>query len=189
MDQNILLNFLRKLWQIVFKMNHNVSKYAFSFQNFGWWSWGVPQTLILLNNVTPIDQFPKRHRLVQDGRDPKFQALYWSLNMASSTEISRNLSYKVQSPNNKVSNKFKSYDNFWLYPPLWTSHLVTMHDNIGNRSVIFSFDISDLVQVKWIQLAQDGYTFTTQWDTQRMDNWKYTLLTTTIYLINARKMF
>ena len=43
-------------------------------------------------------------------------------------------------PNHKVSNQFKSYNGFWLYPPLWTSHLVAMHDDIGNRSIGFKIE-------------------------------------------------
>ena len=35
-----------------------------------------------------IDPFPKRHRLVHNGGFPKFEALYCSLNMVISTEIS-----------------------------------------------------------------------------------------------------
>ena len=43
------------------------------------------------------DPFPKRHRLVHNGGFPKFEALYCSVNIVNSTEISQNLSYKVQS--------------------------------------------------------------------------------------------
>ena len=35
-----------------------------------------------------IDPFPKRQRLVHNGGFPKFEALYYSLNMVNSTEIS-----------------------------------------------------------------------------------------------------
>ena len=38
-------------------------------------------------------------------------------------------------PNHKVSNQFKSYNGFWIYPPLWTSHFVAKHDDIGNRYI------------------------------------------------------
>ena len=79
-----------------------------------------------------IDPFTKRHRLVHNGRFPKFEALYWSLSMISSIESLRNLSYL---PNYKVSNQFKSCNGFWIYPPLWTSYLVAMHDDIENRSI------------------------------------------------------
>ena len=44
-----------------------------------------------------MDPFPKPHRLVHNGGFPKFETLYCSLYMGSSTEISQNLSYKVQS--------------------------------------------------------------------------------------------
>ena len=45
-----------------------------------------------------MDPFLKRHRLVHHGRFPKSEARYCGLNMVSSTEISQNPSYKVQSP-------------------------------------------------------------------------------------------
>ena len=44
-----------------------------------------------------IEPFPKRQRLVHNVGFTNFKALYCSLNMVSSTEISLNLSYKVQS--------------------------------------------------------------------------------------------
>ena len=43
------------------------------------------QCLSVLQRINP---FPKRHKLVHNGRFPKFEALYCSLNMVSSTEIS-----------------------------------------------------------------------------------------------------
>ena len=48
-------------------------------------------------NEYNIDPFPKRHRLVHNGGFTKFEALCCSLNMVNATEISLNLSYKVQS--------------------------------------------------------------------------------------------
>ena len=42
----------------------------------------------VIRRLEYIDLFPKRHRLVHNGRFPKFKALYCSLNMISSTEIS-----------------------------------------------------------------------------------------------------
>ena len=38
--------------------------------------------------IQVIDPFPKRHRVVHNGGFPKFEALYCSLNMVSSTKIS-----------------------------------------------------------------------------------------------------
>ena len=81
----------------------------------------------------PIDLFWKRHRLVHNGRLPKFEALYGSLNMVNSAERYKVQSFKSQS---KVLNQFKSYNSFWMYPPLWPSYLVAMHDQIENRSIL-----------------------------------------------------
>ena len=38
-------------------------------------------------------------------------------------------------PSYKVSHQFKSYYGFRMYPPLWTSHIVAMYDDIGNRYI------------------------------------------------------
>ena len=38
-------------------------------------------------------------------------------------------------PNHKVSNQFKSYNGFLIYPPLWTSYIAAVHDDIENRSI------------------------------------------------------
>ena len=38
-------------------------------------------------------------------------------------------------PNHKVSNKFRIYNVFLIHQPLWTSHVVAMHDDIGNMSI------------------------------------------------------
>ena len=67
----------------------------------------IPQNTMGIHGTDP---FPKRL--------PKFEALYCSVN-----------------PNHKVSNQFKRYDGFLIYPPLWTSYLVAMHDDIENRSI------------------------------------------------------
>ena len=38
-------------------------------------------------------------------------------------------------PNHKISDELKSWNSFWMYPPLWTSLLVVMHDDIENTSI------------------------------------------------------
>ena len=61
-----------------------------------------------------IDPFPKRHRLVHNGRFPKFKALYFGQNMINSTEISQNLNFMVQSSKSqslKAIQKLKQFLN------------------------------------------------------------------------------
>ena len=43
---------------------------------------------VLIRILLDIDPFPKRHKLVRNGGFPKFEALYYSLNMVNSTETS-----------------------------------------------------------------------------------------------------
>ena len=48
-------------------------------------------------------------------------------------------------PNYKVLGELKSYQSFQMYPPLWTSMLVAMHDEIENASIEYgrgSYDAS-----------------------------------------------
>ena len=47
-------------------------------------------------------------------------------------------------PNDKISNQFQKQNDFLIYPPLWTSHLVAMHDDTGNRSISVINDIIHL---------------------------------------------
>ena len=58
----------------------------------------------LKHNHSPIDPFPKRHRLVHNGGFPKFETLYCSLSMVNSIEFSWNLSYEAQ------SSKLRSFE-------------------------------------------------------------------------------
>ena len=83
----------------------------------------------------PVVPFPKRQRLVNNGGFLKFEALYCSLNMVSSTEILQKLSCKVQTSKSQVLNQFKSYSGFGIYLLLWTSDLVARHDDIGNSCI------------------------------------------------------
>ena len=62
--------------------------------------------------ISPIDPFPIRHRLVHNGGFPKFEALYCSLNMVKSTEISWNLSYKVQSSKSQSLKPIQKLSRF-----------------------------------------------------------------------------
>ena len=43
------------------------------------------------------DPFTKRHKLVHNGKFPKFEALYCNQNTVKSIKIQLNLSYKVRS--------------------------------------------------------------------------------------------
>ena len=63
-----------------------------------------------------IDLFGKRHKLVHNGRFPTFVTGYNLLD-------------------HKASSQLKSYEGFPLYPPLWTSQLVAMYDEIKNTSI------------------------------------------------------
>ena len=80
---------------------------------------------LLVNKLLFIDLFTKRHRLVHNGRFPKFEALYCSSDMISSTE---NLSYKAHSP-------------------LWTRYLVAMYDDIGNRPIYRASETSYIISL------------------------------------------
>ena len=41
-------------------------------------------------------------------------------------------------PNHQISGELKSSISFWMYPSLWTSLLVAMHDDIENTSINFN---------------------------------------------------
>ena len=41
--------------------------------------------------------------------------------------------------NHKISGELKSCDSFWMYPPLWTSLLAAMQDDIENESIMAEF--------------------------------------------------
>ena len=49
------------------------------------------------------------------------------------TEVSR---YSL--PNHRVSGELKSFNKFWMYPPLWTNVLVATHGDIENTSIKYS---------------------------------------------------
>ena len=57
-----------------------------------------------------IDPFRKRHRLFHNGIFPKFEALYSSPYMITSTEFHKTLVTKYNLPGHKVSNQFKNYN-------------------------------------------------------------------------------
>ena len=44
-------------------------------------------------------------------------------------------SYEVQSSKSQTSAESKTCNSFWLYPPLWTSLPIAMHDDIENTSL------------------------------------------------------
>ena len=52
------------------------------------------------------------------------------------SKFSKTLVTRYSLPNyKKISGELESCDRFWRYPPLWTSLLVAMHDDIENTSV------------------------------------------------------
>ena len=74
-----------------------------------------------------IDPFAKHHKLVNIGGFPKFADLYYSQNRLI---FSKTLVTTYAHPNHKISDGLESC--FWMCPPLWTSLLVAMHDDIEN---------------------------------------------------------
>ena len=71
--------------------------------------------------VFDIDPFTKRHKLVYNGRFQKSEALHCNQNTVKSIKIQLNLRYKVTGLD---------------IPPLWTTLLVAMHDDIENASIL-----------------------------------------------------
>ena len=59
-----------------------------------------------------LDPFPKRHRLVHNGRFPNFEALYHSLNVISSINFHKTLVTRYNLRNHEVSNQFESHNGF-----------------------------------------------------------------------------
>ena len=56
-------------------------------------------------------------------------------------------------PNHKVSDQLKSYNSFWIYPPLWTSRLVAMHDDITNIPIFLTFTLArQVLSSLWYKL-------------------------------------
>ena len=52
-------------------------------------------------------------------------------------------------PNHEISSELQICNSFWIYPPLWTSLLVSMHDDIENTSVPnFKWKFEDLENTK-----------------------------------------
>ena len=64
-----------------------------------------------------IDTFTKRHKIMAD-----FQRLKYCIT-------------RYNLPNYKISGELKSYNSFLMYPPLWTSLLAAMDDDIENTSI------------------------------------------------------
>ena len=82
-----------------------------------------------------IDPFTKRHKLVHDGGFPKFADYIVAKILYNRSRFSDTLVTRYSLPNHKISGEQESWNNFWKYPPLCTSLLVAMHDNIENTSI------------------------------------------------------
>ena len=78
-----------------------------------------------------IDLSSKRDRLVHDGGFLKFEVKVWLVQ----PKFHKTLVTRYSLPHHKVSNQFKSYNGVLMYPPLWTSRLVALHDDIVNKSI------------------------------------------------------
>ena len=95
----------------------------------------------------------KRHKLVHNGGFSKFEVLYRSQNAVKSIKIQYLQHTIFQITKFQVNWKaiiilfiiiiyyivylyyLLLYYCFWMYPPLWTSLLVSMHDDIKNTSI------------------------------------------------------
>ena len=98
----------------------------------------IGDNLINTQLIKVTDLFLKCHRLFHNGRYPKFETLYL-VSLVNSTEIliGKSLLTRYNLPSHKVSYQFKNFNSFSICLPLWTSHTVAMHDDIGNRSATF----------------------------------------------------
>ena len=74
----------------------------------------------------------------------------WRTTEKAGPDRVKTLATRYNLPNSKVSNQFKSYHGFLIYPPLWIRHLVAMHDDIENRSVMYLNNYLNLTFTKEI---------------------------------------
>ena len=56
--------------------------------------------------------------------------LQWRISIFRKTLVT-----KCSSPDHKISGELKSCNSFWMYPPIWTSLLAAMDDDIENTSM------------------------------------------------------
>ena len=108
-----------------------------------------------------IDPFTKCHKLVHNGGFPKVEVLRCSQNTARFIMIKLPLTTRYNLPNHKISGELKSYNSFWMYPPLWTSLLVVKHDNNENTSITDTFnffypDFKTKQSNSWLCLEDGG---------------------------------
>ena len=62
----------------------------------------------------------------------------YKIHMEKLHELGAPIDTRYSLPNHKISDELKCCCSFWMYPPLWASLLVTMHDDIENRSITIS---------------------------------------------------
>ena len=61
------------------------------------------------------------------------------------SRLSETLVTRYDLPDHKISDELKSRDSFWIYPPLWTSLLVAMRDDIDKSIYCSNLRCSDAV--------------------------------------------
>ena len=83
-----------------------------------------------------MDFFTKRRKLVHNGGFLTSEVLYFSQNtMENLPRFKKTIVARYSLPNKKISGELKNCNSFWMYPPLWISFLLAMHDDIENTSV------------------------------------------------------
>ena len=67
-----------------------------------------------------------------------FQNLYHfnvTKTLQNGSRFCKTLVTRYNLPNYKVSGQLKRHNRFWIYPPLWTSQLLAMFNDIENTSI------------------------------------------------------
>ena len=66
---------------------------------------------------------------------PNFYHFNITKTLQNGSRFCKTLVTRYNLPNYKASDQLKNHYGFWIYPPLWTSQLVAMLDDIGNTSI------------------------------------------------------
>ena len=66
---------------------------------------------------------------------PNFYHFNVTKTLQNGSRFCKTLVTRYNLPNYKVSGQLKNHYGFWIYPPLWTSQLVAMLDDIENTSI------------------------------------------------------
>ena len=82
--------------------------------------------LLYLLFIDSIEPFKKRHKLIHNGRFPKFKVLHCSKILYNRSRFTKTLVTMYNLTNHKISGELKSCNSFWMYPPLWTRSLVAI---------------------------------------------------------------